>query len=65
MFEVEGRDTNICLGLVKLRGTNPIYIYIVLGYGGAHILGRGAEGLRNGTHIFAEGKVDLLQIHTP
>ena len=24
VFEVEGRDTNIFLGLVKLRGTNPI-----------------------------------------
>ena len=48
MFEVEGRDTNIFLGLVKLRGTNPI---LCLDMGGAHILGRGAEGLRNGTHI--------------
>ena len=62
MFEVEGRDTNIFLGLVKLRGTNPI---LCLDMGGGHILGRGAEGLRNGTHIFAEGKVDPLQIHTP
>ena len=32
--------------------------------GGSHILGRGAEGLRNGTHILAEGKVELPQIYT-